>query len=123
MICQFCETDHPPGVKDCGKCGCELVECLAAEEEELTFDPLPIVDDREVFAAVVARLEAERIPYTAQSGTGLVMFETQSLGEVAQPETWEARVMVISSRYAEAEEALRAATPSTSMRGARQRQE
>lgn len=109
MICQFCEIDHPAGARVCSQCGCDLVESLAVEGEALTFDPLPIVDDRDTLAALVAQLEAARIPYIVQSGTGLLMFETQSLNEIARPETWEARVTVISSRYGEAEAALRAA--------------
>ncbi len=110
MICQFCEVDYPANVRSCAKCGCDLVERLAVEGQGLTFDPLPIVDDRDVFATLVAQLEAERIPYTVHCGTGLQMFETQSLGAVAGPNTWEARVTVISSRYAEAEAAFRDAT-------------
>lgn len=107
MICQFCEVEAPAKARTCPKCGCDLVERLAGEGQELTFDPLPIFDDRDTLAALVARLESERIPYTVQCGTGLQMFETQSLGAEVGPETWEARVMVISSRYAEAEAALR----------------
>ncbi len=109
MICQFCEVEYPANVRSCAKCGCDLVDRLAAEGQELTFDPLPIVVDRDIFAALVAELESGRIPYTVQCGTGLQMFETQSLGAVAGPETWEARLMVISSRHAEAEAAWRAA--------------
>ena len=109
MICQFCEIEAPANARTCARCGCDLVDRLAEERQELTFDPLPIVDDRDRFDSLIARLEAERIPYTVQCGTGLQMFETQSLGAEAGPETWEARVMVISSRYAEAAAALRAA--------------
>ena len=106
MICQFCETEHAAGVRSCSQCGCDLVESLAEERAELTFDPLPIIDDRDTLAALVQQLEAEHIPYTLQCGTGLCMFETQSLADTAGPGLWEARVMVISSRYSEAEDAL-----------------
>ncbi len=117
MICQFCEIEHPAGARSCSQCGCDLVASLAVEGEELTFDPLPIIDDRATLAALVSQLEADCIPYTVHCGTGLQMYETQSLGAVAPPGTWEARVMVISSRYAEADAALRAAAAGAEARG------
>jgi hypothetical protein len=109
VICQFCEREYPEGIERCAECGCDLIETLPEEGDEVVLEPLPVLREPAVLGDLVARLEAERIPYIVHAGTALAMLEMQHLRGAAAPEEWEARVLVVSSRFAEARSALRAA--------------
>lgn len=80
--------------------------------EEIVFDPLTVLTSRVELRELVALLEAEKIPYILHAGTGLQMMDTQTLRSLARRRDWEARVMVVSSRFEEARAALRSAQES-----------
>ena len=109
MICPICETEYPPEVTRCPECGSALVARLPDPEEEVTLDPLAVVYRRVELRELLAELEGGQIPYVLHSGTALQMMDTQTLRSEARGRDWEARVMVVSSRFEDARAALRSA--------------
>ena len=109
MICPICETEYPPEVTRCPECGSALVARLPDPEEEVTLDPLTVLYRRVELRELLAELESARIPYILHSGTALSMMDTQPLRSGARRRDWEARVMVVSSRFEDARVALRSA--------------
>jgi hypothetical protein len=106
MICQFCETEYPAGTERCADCGTELVEALPPESSELVLDPLETLHRHRELELLVERLEAAAIPYAVHAGTALHMQDMQALTDRVRRSQWEARVLVVSSRYDEAKAAL-----------------
>ena len=109
MICPNCETEYPPEVTRCPECGSALVARLPDPEEEVTLDPLTVLYRKVELRELLAELESEKIPYILHSGTALQMMDTQTLRSEARGRDWEARVMVVSSRFEDARAALRSA--------------
>lgn len=109
MICPICETEYPPEVTRCPECGSALVARLPDPGEEITLDPLTVLYRKVELRELLAELEGEKIPYILHSGTALQMMDTQTLRSEARGRDWEARVMVVSSRFEDARAALRTA--------------
>jgi hypothetical protein len=109
VICPICETEYPPEVTRCPECGSALVARLPDPGEEITLDPLTVLYRKVELRELLAELEGEKIPYILHSGTALQMMDTQTLRSEARGRDWEARVMVVSSRFEDARAALRTA--------------
>jgi hypothetical protein len=77
--------------------------------EEITLDPLTVLYRKVELRELLAELEGEKIPYILHSGTALQMMDSQTLRSEARGRDWEARVMVVSSRFEDARAALRTA--------------
>jgi len=109
VICPICETEYPPGATRCPECGSALVAQLPDPGEEVTLDPLTVLYRKVELRELLAELEGDGIPYILHSGTALQMMDTQTLRGEARGRDWEARVMVVSSRFEDARAALRIA--------------
>ncbi len=104
MFCEYCEIEYPPGTERCSQCGhSAFVESLDEPSDELSLEPLgdgPRTSRQ--LAAYLPLLEGAKIPYIVQAGTAYAMHQGRHLTSEAGRDSWEAHLLIVSSRFVEA---------------------
>ncbi|SRR6266550_2315655 len=99
-LCPRCGAEYREGFSICSDCHVPLVSRLDTEAGD-PLVPLAMETSFDLVAELLDRFEKKAIPYVIEAGTALRCLDDETAA-LYEPEDWQARIYVVSSRQKDA---------------------